>query len=239
MSSDTIYLYLKTHNKTGLKYLGKTVQDPYTYKGSGNIWKKHINKHGYDVTTEILLETKDNDELREVGLKYSELWNIVESKSFANLKPEEGDGGAHPWSKESREKLSNSIKGRKITNTDNMKATWRDCDVRNSRVDSIKRNFENKSFKEKHVEQLRQNSDYEKSSKTMSKLKWFNNGIRNCRKQEHPGDGWIEGRIKGYKCPNKSKQLAGLYWWTDGKNNKRSKDSPGLDWYRGMVRNVQ
>lgn len=28
-----IYLYVKTHRKTGLKYFGKTVKDPLTYKG--------------------------------------------------------------------------------------------------------------------------------------------------------------------------------------------------------------
>jgi len=50
----TIYLYLKTHNKTGLKYLGKTIQNPYKYQGSGEYWIPHIKKHGYDVTTKIL-----------------------------------------------------------------------------------------------------------------------------------------------------------------------------------------
>jgi len=31
----TIYLYKKTHNVTGLQYLGKTTRNPFTYKGSG------------------------------------------------------------------------------------------------------------------------------------------------------------------------------------------------------------
>jgi len=32
----TIYLYKKTHNQTGFKYLGKTnSKDPHKYKGSG------------------------------------------------------------------------------------------------------------------------------------------------------------------------------------------------------------
>ena len=41
-----IYLYVKTHNKTGLKYLGKTEQDPFVYLGSGKRWLNHLNKHG-------------------------------------------------------------------------------------------------------------------------------------------------------------------------------------------------
>lgn len=93
------YLYVKTHNITGLKYLGKTIQNPHKYRGSGKKWKSHIHKHGYNVTTEILKECDSNEEVKKWGVYYSELWNIVEArdengnKIWANLKPEEGDGG--------------------------------------------------------------------------------------------------------------------------------------------------
>ena len=91
--SNTIYLYLKTHNKTGLKYFGMTKQDPEKYMGSGKRWRNHLSKHGNDVTTEIVYKSKDKSEIAEVGKHYSKLWNIVESNEFANLKIEEGDGG--------------------------------------------------------------------------------------------------------------------------------------------------
>lgn len=87
------YLYVKTHNRTGLKYLGKTTRDPFKYKGSGVRWTNHINEHGYDVCTEILLETSSREELKEKGKYYSKLWNVVNDYSWANLKAEEGDGG--------------------------------------------------------------------------------------------------------------------------------------------------
>ena len=45
------YLYIKTHNITGLKYFGKTTGDPYTYFGSGTKWLNHLNVYGKDVTT--------------------------------------------------------------------------------------------------------------------------------------------------------------------------------------------
>ena len=88
-----ITLYLKTHNKTGLKYLGKTTQDPYEYVGSGKKWQRHLLKHGIDITTKILLETTDPKKISYWGIYYSNLWNVVASKDFANLKPESGDGG--------------------------------------------------------------------------------------------------------------------------------------------------
>lgn len=92
-----IYLYKKTHNQTGLKYLGQTKsKDPYKYKGSGKYWKNHINKHGYDVTTEILRECSSMKEISHWGKYYSKLWNVVLSDEWANLKPESGDHGWTP-----------------------------------------------------------------------------------------------------------------------------------------------
>ena len=92
-----IYLYIKTHNKTGLKYLGKTTnKNPYSYQGSGTYWKRHINTHGYDVTTQILLMTESKTEIKETGIFFSKLWNVVESNDWANLKEEAGDGGYYP-----------------------------------------------------------------------------------------------------------------------------------------------
>lgn len=88
-----IYIYLKTHKKTGLKYLGKTVQDPFTYKGSGQRWHKHLAKHGNDVETQILFESTDIEQIKKQGKYYSDLWNVVEDQTFANLVPEMGDGG--------------------------------------------------------------------------------------------------------------------------------------------------
>jgi hypothetical protein len=59
--SMTIYLYVKTYSKTGLKYLGQTSSnDPHKYPGSGMYWKSHLKKHGLDYTTEILKECQTN-----------------------------------------------------------------------------------------------------------------------------------------------------------------------------------
>lgn len=109
------YLYLKTHNQTGLKYLGYTKNDPIKYRGSGKYWTDHIKKHGYDVTTEVLFQSENIDEISNKGKEYSLLWNIVDNKSFANLCEEDGNklyGKAninfrgHPQSESTRIKIS-------------------------------------------------------------------------------------------------------------------------------------
>lgn len=92
--SKTYHLYVKTHNATCLKYLGQTSQDPIIYKGSGKYWLQHIKKHGYDVSTEILLSTNDKSELIEAGEAYSKKFNVVDSKEWANLIEEKGPGGS-------------------------------------------------------------------------------------------------------------------------------------------------
>lgn len=89
------YLYIKT-SPLGLKYLGKTTKDPFTYIGSGKIWKRHINKYKLsynDIKTEIVFETNNLDDLIRKGIELSNLYNIVESKEWANLRVEAGDGG--------------------------------------------------------------------------------------------------------------------------------------------------
>jgi len=88
----TIYLYVKTHNITGLKYLGKTSTDPYSYFGSGKYWKEHLKLYGNQVSTEILKECKTKEELSYWGRYYSKLFDIVKSDAWANKIPETGGG---------------------------------------------------------------------------------------------------------------------------------------------------
>jgi hypothetical protein len=110
-----IYIYKKTHVKTGLKYLGKTIQkDPHKYKGSGIRWLNHIKVHGYDVVTEILKVCSSKEEAAQWGKYYSVLYNIVESREWANLKPETGDGGG---TKPSLESIQKQITTRKKNGT--------------------------------------------------------------------------------------------------------------------------
>ena len=141
-----VYLLLKTHNETGLKYLCRHVtkyeQTCYSYKGSGILWRRHLEKYGNNVTTEIIAKCESVEKKKILGLHYSKKWNIVENKEFANLVPEDGQGGAEPASyrktygsrfgyekppnryvgddnfsklPEVRQKISSRLKGRNIT----------------------------------------------------------------------------------------------------------------------------
>jgi hypothetical protein len=76
------YLYIKTHNITGLKYFGKTTKvNPYAYTGSGEYWLNHLKIHGNNISTEIIgfFENKET-----VGNSMGDSNNIRKSQSNLN-----------------------------------------------------------------------------------------------------------------------------------------------------------
>ena len=196
----TTYIYLKTHNKTGYKYLGKTIsKDPHGYSGSGKLWLRHLEKHGYDYTTEILEECETKEELRERGLYYSKLYNIVEDKSFANLMVESGDGGATRgtgWchSKETIEKLRTPK-----SNTMKMKLAQQKQEQRDCLSEKQKEWHSDKENYAKKMESMKDGCQSEESirkrSKTIKTLKWCNDGIRNYRLSSIPPE-FSTGRLR-------------------------------------------
>jgi hypothetical protein len=140
----TIYtLYVKTHRKTGLKYLGQTSKDPFKYKGSGKDWLPHLKEFGDDVHTDIILQTTDRSHRNNLGRYYSNLWHIVTSsddfgnKIWANRIPETGGGGdpemisrklkgkkKPPRTKEHSEKIASARRGKSNTKTSNGLKDW-------------------------------------------------------------------------------------------------------------------
>ena len=119
----TIYIYIKESPK-GLKYLGKTVRNPYTYLGSGTRWKAHIKKNNYtykDTKTTILYETVSKEKLKEVGLYYSKLYDVTNRKDWANLMDEKGDGGGQMTGKFHKESTKVLMGKSKIGDNNPMK----------------------------------------------------------------------------------------------------------------------
>lgn len=120
----TIYLYVKQHSVTGLKYFGKTYHtNPFKYLGSGEYWTKHIKQHGTDqVKTIEVWGFDDQETCTNFAIKFSNENNIVNStdnfgkKIWANLIIENGlDGGSkgqkqHPNSNQTGKKRSEESK---------------------------------------------------------------------------------------------------------------------------------
>jgi len=110
-----IYLYVKQHTITGLKYFGKTTRNPFKYSGSGKYWCRHFLKYGKDQIKTLEIWGFDDQELcTEFALKFSKENNIVKSKEWANLIAENGLDGTPPgieFSKQHRVNISLSATG--------------------------------------------------------------------------------------------------------------------------------
>jgi NUMOD3 motif len=125
------YLYIKIHNTTGLKYFGKTTNDPFKYRGSGLYWLAHLKKHGSDISTEIVGYYTNQEECTEAAVEFSTTHNIIKAvnenntKIWANQINENGtDGGATtfgPRSEEVKRKISEKQKGKIISEETKLK----------------------------------------------------------------------------------------------------------------------
>lgn len=103
------YLYIKRHKVTGLRYFGKTVQDPTKYLGSGKYWTRHIKKHGPEHVETLWHQLfTDRDTLTKTALRMSEELGVVHSDAWANMIIENGLGGG--ITREIREKLFKEAK---------------------------------------------------------------------------------------------------------------------------------
>lgn len=127
------YLLIKEHIDTGLKYLCKhdaaNFSDCENYRGSGTYWKKHLKKHGNKVKTTCLFVTENEKEFREVAKKYSLEFNVIESKEWANLCNEEGQGG-------------DTIVDKKV-HGEKSKKTWQNPQVREKLLKHLSVHIEN------------------------------------------------------------------------------------------------
>lgn len=135
----TIYLYIKQHNITKLKYFGKTTRNPYTYKGSGIYWLRHLHKYGRNVSTLKVWKIERQEVCTRFALWFSKKFNIVDSTDWANLVEEAGiDGCSLKGSRngmygklhteESRKKISDK---RKNSSNNNYKGEYNSMFGRN------------------------------------------------------------------------------------------------------------
>ena len=189
------YLYVKTHNITGLKYFGKTILDDVSkYKGSGTYWLRHIKKHGYDVTTEIFGYFEDEIICKIAAIQFSIDNDIVKSKKWANLKEERLDGGWDYINMNGLNLYENLSEDQKL----NARKKAKDAMYEKYGVESIfsiinkdlELNARKKEiFKEIGHQQGSKNSQYGSM--------WITDGILNSKipKGSCIPDGWRKGRV--------------------------------------------
>ena len=197
------YLYIKTHNVTGLKYFGKTCQkDPFKYKGSGTRWLNHVRIHGLDITTEILGLFLDETECKRVALEFSIQNNIVDSEEWANLQPEtligcpfdfvtylESRKNDLEFVQQRSESLSRAMRDKHKRGVYKYWTMERQLEVSRLALTEASRAKRLESFKEIGHQQGEKNSQFG----TM----WITDGLKSTRisKEDTIPEGWRKGRI--------------------------------------------
>ena len=209
------YLYVKIHNITNLKYFGKTTaKDPYKYKGSGKYWVRHIKKHGYDVSTEIIGYYNDEQECLNIANHFSCDNNIVKSSEWANLKEETLDGG---W-----DYINDN--GKNIYGKNGQSGYGLENLIKNT------------------SQYMRDNGRYEEYIKSISNSlkEGYSSGrlINHFKGKTHTDDTKAKiGAASSLRESGKGNSQYGTMWITNGKENKKiKKDYIILDgWYKGRT----
>ncbi len=103
-------LYVKECDHCGKRYFGKTtaIDRLHSYKGSGKLWKLHLDRHKSSWTTKVCGVFNDNKRLQSYALEFSTTNKIVESDDWFNLKPETGLDGGDNGNKEGQRKGGSS-----------------------------------------------------------------------------------------------------------------------------------
>jgi len=226
-SNKPIYLYVKTHNKTGLKYFGKTIREnPYSYLGSGKVWRRHLKKYGNDISTEILDVYYDKEKCLKDAITFSNENNIVESKEWANLKIESLDGG-------DTSKTEGYIKSfhKMVENGRNSK-WWN-----NGKVQTFSPNSPDETYVRGR---LKYNNIGAKVGADRQKGRiWVNNQIEEFMVDfDKIPDGYIKGRLKT-KCfagGNGRFKNKGTCWWNNGTIECMSLLPPDSSYKKGRIK---
>jgi len=69
-----------------------------------------------------------------------------------------------------------------------------------------------------------------KISEAVSGFKWYHNGEQSIQAREHPGEGWVEGRIISWELPRNT----GMKWYHKDGVRKMFTEDPGDGWELGM-----
>lgn len=164
-------LMIKSHWETGINYLCITKRSNWKdYKGSGKRWISILNKYPSSIHTILLHTSDDLDQFNDVCKIYSEMFDVVNNKDFANLIPENGyDGNLDAWNKQQIPGYISGCCSKEWMNNN------RETQLKNSALGG------------------------KIGGKVTGSMSWWNNGTINTRSQTCPGEGWVNEMLMSDK----------------------------------------
>jgi group I intron endonuclease len=214
------YLYKITNLINDKYYVGvhKTKNLNDGYMGSGKIIRQAIQKYGIDNFKKEILEFFNDSESMLKKEKEIITEDFLSQEKVYNLR-KGGDGGfdyinknklnASPESLRKRAeaiKLSHKLKPRKYIGKKHSEETKQHLSVKRKQFFENGGEHPKGMLGKKHKEETKKHVSAvlkEKSSMIGKKgldhpaggTRWYNDGVKHLRANEHPGEGWVEGRI--------------------------------------------
>lgn len=225
------FLMLKQHQETGLKYLCYhygSQSNCFKYTGSGKRWTAHLKKHGYKIST-IIIDSKDTkEELAEIGIKYSKLWDVVNSEEFANLIEEDCNTTSEPLQRlEVRLKRNEALKKRikeegltekEISTREKGVKAMQKPEVRAQAARSLKEAWQdpekNKKFKEAAERRSERISRGEYTEAEIAAYKKCSERQKGKTMKDRLGDDYVDPRLgkkTGKSSWSKGKKMTEIY----------------------------
>jgi group I intron endonuclease len=214
------YLYKITNLVNDKYYIGvhKTKNLNDGYMGSGKIIRQAIQKYGVDNFKKEILEffndsesmlKKEKEIITEDFLSQEKVYNLRKggdggfdfiTKNKLNLTPESLRKRAEAI------KLSHKLKPREYSGKKHSEETKQHLSEKRKKFFENGGEHPKGMLGKKHKEETKKHVSAvlkEKGSMIGKKgldhpaggTKWYNDGIKHLRANEHPGEGWIEGRI--------------------------------------------
>jgi len=203
-----IHLYVKQCSHCGLKYFGKTTKDYLKYKGSGHHWLRHIKLHGSDKVQTIEAWTFDTQsEAYKFAMDFSFKNDIVESKEWANLIPENGlDGNSSEVITEKlRKKFAEANTGSK--NPSYGKYWWNNgVEERKSKNQPDVEWTRGRIFSEEHQKKFNHRVKDGERNPSYGKY-WWTNGVDSIKSETCP-NGYYRGVGSKFRSKSSNKRTS-------------------------------
>ena len=196
-----IYLYVKQHTITKLKYFGVTKKkNPFKYIGSGTYWNRHISKYGKDRVKTLEVWGFDDLELcRDFALTFSQDNDIVTSADWANLVIEDTiiryTGGSAKHSASAKNMWNRSDYREKQTEA--RIQAWQNEPYRHQQSLVRKNNWQDPEYRAKTIaagKKARKNDSYLQNQRNKAKQQWSDPEFRErelMRRKLTPKKIWI------------------------------------------------
>ena len=179
-----LFIYKTTNMINGKYYIGqhKTNNIEDNYLGSGYALIRAIKKYGkHNFKREIIAFANSQEELNE--LENSILNNHYQDDDCYNLI---AGGNCTGYSEETRRKMSDKSKGKKMSEEAKKKISIKTKGENNPMFGKSSWPNDPQKYKMRRLKMIQSHKG----------LKWWNNGIETCKSKECPGPEWQRGRIK-------------------------------------------